>query len=129
MLAQIDPLAKGYLTKDANGNYRLPALREQGSIDLLAAGQGNYLVEYQLHNLSDADFTQSIPSISVDQIVLAQLAPSFGYSPTDVANYNNKYRNVVLSAYSAERLYSIYTTSGTDGVKAAIQQLRTLGSL
>ena len=129
IMDQIDPVATGYLTKDAKGNLRLPALRSQNAIDLLAAGQGNFLIEYQLHNLSDADFTQSIPSITVDQVVLAQLAPAFGYDPTNVVVYNTKFRNVVLSAYSAERLYAIYTTQGTVGVQAAIQQLRSLGVL
>src|SRR5262249_19594288 len=56
IMAQIDPVAKGYLTVDGHGNFRLPALRQLGSINLLAAtpSQTNLLVEYALHNLSDA---------------------------------------------------------------------------
>jgi hypothetical protein len=34
-------------------------------------------VEYELHNLSDADFTFSGPAISMVETVLAQLAPEF----------------------------------------------------
>src|SRR5207302_798758 len=55
IVARIDPVAKGYLVLDAQGNPRLPALRSLGEgVDLPAAGQTNLLVEYQIHNLSDA---------------------------------------------------------------------------
>src|SRR5215470_10232246 len=33
IMAQIDPVATGYLTKDAAGNFRLPALRKLGQIN------------------------------------------------------------------------------------------------
>ena len=129
IVAQQDPIAKGYLVKDAKGNYRLPALRSTGEVDLIAAGQTNILTEYQLHNLSDADFTFSGPAVAADQLVLAQLASTFGYDPTAVSVYNQKFRNVVLSNFSAERLYTVYQTTGLDGVKAEIQKLRDNGSL
>ena len=129
MVAQQDPIAYGYLIKDSSGNYRLPALRSTGEVNLVAAGQTNILTEYQLHNLSDADFTFSGPAVAADQLVLAQLAPAFGYDPTSVSVYNQKFRNVVLSNLSAERLYTVYQAAGLDGVKVEIQKLRDNGSL
>ncbi len=129
IVAQQDPLAKGYLIRDSKGNYRLPALRKTGEVDLVGAGQTNILTEYELHNLSDADFTFSGPAVAADQLVLAQLAPSFGYDPTKTAVYNNSYRNVVFSNFSAERLYAIYSYAGVAGVQAEIQRLRAAGKL
>jgi hypothetical protein len=129
IIAQIDPVQCGYLTKDKNGNYRLPALRELGDVDLLAAGQTNILVEYELHNLSDADFTFSGPAVAGIQVVLADVAPSFGFDPTDTTRYNTKFRNKVLSNFTAEHLFIIYTNRGRDGVKAEIQKLVDAGTL
>src|SRR5262249_4221785 len=82
IIAQIDPVAKGYLTKDSQGHFRLPALRQLGQIDFLPTTQTNILVEYELHNLSDADFTFSGPAVTMDETVLAKLAPEFGFDPT-----------------------------------------------
>ena len=129
ILAQIDPVAKGFLTVDAHGNFRLPALRQLGSIDLLKASppQTNVLAEYTLHNLSDADFTYSGPAVSAVELVLQQLAPDFGFNPADVANYNNKFRNPVLSFSSAERLLIIYSEKGVDGVREQLLDLRRHG--
>ncbi len=129
IVAQLDPIAKGYLTKDSSGNYRLPALRKSGEVNLNAAGQTNFLAEDTIHNLSDADFTFSGPTVSADQLVLAQLAPEFGFDPGNATAYNNRYRNMVFSYFSAERLYILYTSSGTEGVRAEIQKLRDKGAL
>jgi hypothetical protein len=129
IIARLDPVAKGYLTTDGQGNLRLPALGKTGEVNLIAAGQTNVLTEYQLHNLSDADFTFSGPAVAADQLVLAQLAPAFGYDPSKVTVYNTKFRNVVLSNFSAERLYAIYSANGLDGVRAQIQKLRSAGKL
>ncbi len=127
IMAQIDPVAKGYLTKDSQGNYRLPALKDLGSFDLLGAGQSNLLIEYQIHNLSDADFVNSIPAITISQVVLAELAPDYGYSSSEIAKYNNRFRNVVLSFYSGERLEMIYGHRGLDGVRRELDKLRAQG--
>lgn len=129
ILAQIDPVAKGFLTIDAHGNFRLPALRQLGSIDLLKASpsQTNVLAEYTLHNLSDADFTYSGPAVSAVEVVLQQLAPEFGFDPGDTANYNNKFRNPVLSFSSAERLLIIYSEKGIGGVRDQLLHLRRSG--
>ena len=130
IIAQIDPVAAGYLTVDSAHHLRLPALRQLGNgVNLNAAGQTNLLTEYTLHNLSDADFNQSGPAVSEVQVLLAALAPSFGYNPADTANYNNKYRNVVLANLSAERLLMIYANSGLQGVMVEVQKLKQLGIL
>jgi len=129
IMAQIDPVAKGYLTVDGHGNFRLPALRQLGSINLLNAtpSQTNLLAEYTLHNLSDADFTYSGPAVGTVEVLLQQLAPGFGFNPADAANYNNKFRNPVLSFSSAERLLIIYSQAGLDGVRKQLQELREHG--
>src|SRR5262245_29526177 len=128
-MAQLDPVAKGYLTVDGHGNFRLPALRHLGSINLLNAtpSQTNLLAEYTLHNLSDADFTYSGPAVGTVEVLLQQLASGFGFNPSDAANYNNKFRNPVLSFSSAERLLIIYSQAGLDGVRKQLQELRAHG--
>jgi hypothetical protein len=120
---------KGYLYTDKNGRLRLPPLRKLGSIDLTAAtpSQTNLLVEYTLHNLSDADFTYSIPGVTSVQVLLQELAPQFGYDPTKTADYNNQYRNPVLSFLTAERLMILYSEQGLDGVSREVKKLREAG--
>jgi hypothetical protein len=134
IMAGIDPVAKGYLTTDSQNHFRLPALRQLGEINFLATtpSQTNILVEYELHNLSDADFTFSGPAVSMVETVLAQLAGEFGFSsdPTDpvkVATYNVHYRNPALSSLTAERLQIIYANQGVDGVRQQLQLLRKAG--
>src|SRR5262249_50890803 len=127
MIAQIDPVAKGYLVKDSQGHYRLPALRQLGQIDFLPTTQTNILVEYELHNLSDADFTFSGPAVTTDETVLAKLAPEFGFDPANAASYNLNYRNRVLSSLTAERLQIIYANQGIGGGRQQLQSLRKAG--
>jgi len=125
IIAQIDPVDSGYLALDSNNTLRLPALRQlDNGVDLNASGQTNLLVEYALHNLSDADFNLSGPSVSEAEVLLANVASTFGYSPADTTIYNSKYRNVVLANLSAERLLMIYGNSGIDGVVVEVQKLR-----
>jgi hypothetical protein len=126
--AQVDPLAAGYLAKDAAGNWRLPALRKLGDgLDLAAAGQTNLLPEYTLHNLSDGDFTYSIPAAGDAALLIAQLAPRFGFDPTDTARYNTKFRNPVFANLSQERLVVLYANGGLVAVQKELQSLRVLG--
>lgn len=129
ILAQIDPVAKGYLTTDASGNFRLPALRQLGNdVNLVAAGQTNVLAEYTLHNLSDADFTYSGPAVDIDNFILAEIAPEFGHSTAD-PDYFTNFRNPVFSFLSAERLTILYSEKGTDGVRQEVKRLHQLGVL
>ena len=127
ILAQIDPVAKGYLVVDGNGHLRLPPLAALGAgVNLPAAGQTNLLVEYQIHNLSDADFVNSIPAVTEAQVMLQTIAPTFGYDPNNVSYYNNFFRNIVLANLSPERLMIIYATRGLQGVIEEVRKLRTL---
>jgi len=126
IIAQIDPVARGYLSVDFLGNLRLPPVRQLGSVTLTPA-QTNVLVEYVLHNLSDADFTFTGPAVSIVQVLLQTLAPQFGYDPNATASYNNRFRNPVLSYLSAERLLILYGNGGLERVKAEINKLKQQG--
>lgn len=127
IIARVDPVAKGYLTADAQGNLRLPpvAALEDG-VNLPAAGQANLLLEYQIHNLSDADFVNSIPAVTESQVLLQALAGQFGFDPANVTVYNTQFRNVVLAYLSPERLSTVYSNEGLPGVSREIQRLRAL---
>lgn len=129
ILAGIDPVSKGYLRLDGAGHLRLPAVQRLGDLDLNAAvpSQVNAPVEYQLHNLSDADFSQTGPAVAVAQLLLANLAPQYGYDPADAARYNTRYRNPALSNLSAERLYILYTGGGLNAVREQLDKLRARG--
>jgi hypothetical protein len=128
IIAQIDPVAKGYLRADSQNHLRLPAVRQLSSgVNLNENGQTNLLVEYALHNLSDADFNLSGPAVSEVEVLLAAIASGFGYNPADATNYNTKFRNVVLANLSAERLLMIYGSSGVQGVTSEVQKLRQQG--
>ena len=85
IIAQIDPVAAKYLYRDSQKQLRLPPLRQLGDLDLNAAGQTNLLVEYALHNLSDADFVFTIPAITIEQVILKAIASEFGYDPAILA--------------------------------------------
>ena len=126
ILAQVDPVAQGYLYLDSKGLLRLPPLRQLGSIDLImgSLSHTNTLAEYVLHNLSDADFNMTGPAVTEIQSVLAAVAPQFGYDSRVTTTYNNLFRNVVLSNMTAERLFIIYGNSGTAGVAAQITKLK-----
>ena len=127
IMARIDPVAKGYLIQDGSGHLRLPPLAALGAgVNLPANGQTNLLIEYQIHNLSDADFVNAIPAVTEVQVILQQIAPSFGYNPSDVARYNNFFRNVVFSYLSPERLMMIYDKQGLEEVVEEVSKLRRL---
>jgi hypothetical protein len=129
VIARQYPCFAGDFTKDARGRLRLPVLRNQGSFDLQRSlpNQSNLLVEYALHNLSDADNVFAAPAVVQAQQLLAMLAPKFGYDPTERAAYNTKYRNPVLSYLSAERLQIIYTNAGLDAVASEMARLKAMG--
>jgi len=129
ILAHIDPVAQGYLSRDAQGRLRLPPVRRLGEVNLNAASpsQTNLLAEYPLHALSDADSTLTEPAVTIDQVILRTLAPEFGFDPNQAAAYNNGFRNPVLSFLTAERLLITYGNSGLDGVRIEINNLRRRG--
>jgi hypothetical protein len=124
ILAQVDPVAAGYLVQ-SGGGLRLPPLRKLADgFDLIAAGQTNLLAEYTLHNLSDGDFTFSIPAAGDASALIAALANRYGYTPSDTANYNTKYRNVVFAHISQERLLIVFGNGGLAAVRAELDALQ-----
>jgi hypothetical protein len=131
VLADIDPVAKGYLRVDAQNHLRLPALRHDGDVDLNAAPGSplNLLLEYTTHNLSDADFTLTGPAVSQAELFLKTLASSFGYDPSDAATYNNRYRNPALSYLTAERILVLYTQGGIAAIRRELTRLHKRGVL
>jgi hypothetical protein len=131
IIAQVDPVAGGYLVKDEVGRLRLPPVRQLASISIqkLLPNEPNLLVEYVLHNLSDADYTYTGPAVAEAQILLRVLAQRFGYDINDTATFNNKFRNPVLSTFSAERLQIIYAGKGIEGVAGEIEKLKRSGMI
>lgn len=129
IIAQVDPVARGQVIQDASSAYHLPSFLKSGGIDLVAAGQINLLVEYEIHNLSDADFVFSIPAVTESQVVLRNLAPRYGYDPTDVATYNTRFRNPALSYLSGERILIIYSRKGLAGVQEQLDLLRARNAI
>lgn len=127
IIARVDAVAGGYLALDGEGRLRLPALGRLGDVDLNAAGQTNLRAEYVLHNLSDGDYTYSGPVVASIAVVLAQLAPEFGYAAADTARYNTAFRNPALAYLSAERLGILYGERGLDGVRRELKRLRQAG--
>ncbi len=127
ILAQVDPYAKGVLQKDAKGNPRLAAVRKLGDIDLTSADDPveNTLIEYVLHNLSDADYVFTGPAAKTVKNVLAKLAPEYGYSEKD-SEYLFKFRHTALAYLSAERLHIVYSNGGLSAVRAELNKLKKL---
>ena len=120
IIAQVDPVEKGYLMRDSRGSFRLPTLRKLGGLN---SQDTNLLPEYTIHNLSDGDFVFTIPAAKTADEILRQLAPEFGFNPADTVNYNNRFRNPVLSNLTAEKLVMIYSAQGMQAVKTSIQRL------
>ncbi len=129
ILAGVDPVQRGYLMKDATGRLRLAAMRQLGSMDMLASlpNQSNLLYEYVLHNLSDADFTFTGPAVVQSELFLRTLAPRFGYDPADASRYNTGFRNPALAHLSAERVQILYAAAGLPGVETALQAVKAAG--
>jgi hypothetical protein len=129
ILAGVDPVERGYLTKDATGRLRLAAVRKLGSINIQASlpNQPNLLYEYVLHNLSDADYTFTGTASAQSDLFLRILAPKFGYDAADAKKYNTEFRNPVLSNLSGERLLILYANGGIERVEAEVAKLKTAG--
>jgi hypothetical protein len=128
IMARIDPVAKGFLYRDTNNQLRLPPVRQLGSINIPveAPGQPFVLAEYELHNLSDADFTLTGPAVADVEAMLRNLAPAFHINPSS-PDYNTSFRNPVLSYLTAERLLILYSTGGLPAVQTEVAKLRARG--
>jgi hypothetical protein len=131
IMAEVDPIAKGYLERDRSGQLRLAPMRQMRSVAMqsMLPNEPSLLVEYVLHNLSDADFTFTGPAATEAGVLLKSLAPRFGYDPNDGAAFNTKFRNPVLANLSAERLQIIYASKGLEAVAAEIEKLKRAGLL
>jgi hypothetical protein len=129
VIAQVDPVAAGYLIVDPQGRPRLPPLRRSADLPIQQSlpDEPNLLVEYVLHNLSDADHSFTGSALSEVQIVLETVARRFGYDPRDAAVYNIRFRNPVLANLSAERLQILYVGGGVDAVVGEIERLKQAG--
>ncbi len=127
ILAQVDPFAIGVLRKDAKGNPRLAAVRKMGDVDLNAVSeaQENSLVEYVLHNLSGADYVFTGPAAGTVKIVLAALAPEYGYNVNN-PEYLFRFRHTALTYLSAERLHIVYSNGGLSAVRLELNKLKKL---
>jgi hypothetical protein len=130
-LAGVDPVANGYLQRDQSGRLRLAPMREMRSVGMqsILPNEPGLLVEYLLHNLSDADFTFTVPAAAEAGVLLKTLAVRFGFDPNDGAAFNTKFRNPVLAHLSSERLQIIYASKGLEAVAAEIEKLRNAGLL
>lgn len=125
IIARVDPVARGLLYWDKKSSrLRISSFRSR--TDPALAG-GHLIPEYTMMQLSDSDYTFANPAIRDVEVLLTELAPEFGFNPSDAAAYNNRFRNVVMSWYSGERLHMIYTTSGMDGLRTALRLLRKRG--
>ena len=125
IIAQIDPVAKGYLSQDADKSYHLPPLPNSATfkLDDGKTEVTRFRIEYMIINLSDADYVFSEPSLHTVDLVLKMLAPDFGFDPADQARYNNGFRNPVLTMLSGERLFMLYTSEGVSAVRQQVQKL------
>lgn len=123
ILAQIDPVARGYLVVDGNGHLRLPPIASLGDgVSLPAAGQTNLLVEYQDLQSLGCGFRQLDPRRD-----RGSGASAAGRAhPADVTRYNNSFRNVVLAYLSPERLMMIYDKQGLEEVVEEVSKLQRL---
>jgi len=127
ILAQIDPVAKGYLTTDA-AEFPFAGVATTGKdVNLVVAGQTNVLVEYTLHNLSDADFTYSGPAVDIDNVILAEIAP-------ELATARRRRLLHELSESCDEFSFGgaaddFVFERGTDGVRQEVKKLKQLGVL
>jgi len=126
IIAHVDPIARGYLVKDASGHFRLPPARTADNIDFLAvnAKLGNLSAETVIHNLSDADYIFAGPAVTASVAILTRLAPDYGFDPTDAAKFNNGFRNPALSYLSAERILIRYNHDGLAGVRHDLDALK-----
>ncbi len=95
IIARVDPVERGYLVRNAAGEFHVP----------------HFLMEYSIHNLSDADFVVSIPAVQMVDGILKNL----GYGTLE--------RNRVLTQLTAERLLMVYESKGLDGVKAELKRV------
>ena len=125
----VDPVSIGMLTVGSDSKLHLPPLRRLGDVDLIAGGETNLLIEDAINNLSDADYVYAEPAVGQADLVLRQLAPQYGYTASDTANYMTKYRNVALSNLGGEHIQIVFANEGLPGVARDLDRLRKKGAI
>jgi hypothetical protein len=78
---------------------------------------------------TDANYAYAGRTVAEAQLLLRILAQRFGYDMNNTAAFNTKFRNPVLSTFSAERLQIIYVAKGIDGVADEIEKLKRAGMI
>lgn len=125
IVAQVDPVHIGVLYRDNEGRLRVPPLRVPVNRDITASGgEIHVLAEYTIEHLADADYTFTNHAHSEVDMLLACVAPEFGFDPADRPTYNNHFRNPALSWLTSEHLALIYANKGLAGVKEELRLLR-----
>ena len=56
-------------------------------------------------------------------LLIAKLAPLYGFDPTNVAVYNTRFRNPVFANTSQERLLILYANGGLPAVQSELDIL------
>jgi hypothetical protein len=112
-----DPIRAGYLRKERyfDRYYLAPLPLERQ-------------VEYFLHNLSDADYHYSEQAVTTAEAILKEVAWQFGFDPL-LGDYNNEFRNPVLSNLTAEHIWMVCRQKGSSEVIAELRQLCAAGRI
>jgi hypothetical protein len=111
LIARIDPVARGYLRVDPQGQLAL----------------GPWGAECLIHFQSDQNWVMEEIAADRSDSVLAALARGFGYDPADAARYRTAYRNVVLSQLGADHIALRNERGGLAAVAADLRRLRRRG--
>lgn len=127
IIARVDPVARGYLRRDAAGTLRLAL---PGAADTVSADGGTpWAPERLIHHLSDGNWAFSVPAAQAADAALKAVAGRFGYDPGDRARYRTRFRTVVLARLGADAIQALNVKGGPDAVATAIQALRAEGAI
>jgi len=107
IIARIDPVATGYLTRAADSSLRAA-----------------FTPECQVNFLSDQNWSSEGPALHKARAVLAELASDFGYAKTDAERYA-AYENTVLAFYGADAI----ALSPREKVRSLVNRLKAQGRL
>ncbi|MEC4589828.1 MULTISPECIES: hypothetical protein [Nitrospirillum] len=120
IIAQVDPVAAGYLALTSTGVLTLPGMTESGAVP-------RWWSACLIHAQSDHNWVYAEPAVEDADALLRQLAPRFGVDADDPARYTWGYRHAVLSRLGAARVQSLAAQGGLDALAQALTQLRAQG--
>lgn len=123
IIARIDPVARGYLARDGQGQLALPV--PAGPV--ATAADGPWRAECLIHFQSDQNWVFAESAANLADLVLARLAGQFGYDPADGPRYRTAYRNVVLARLGADHIQLRNQRGGLAAVAADLRNLRRRG--